>query len=37
MCATTNKNEFMQEAIRLLIENVTSGKGVPFGAVIVKD
>lgn len=37
MCATTNKNEFMQEAIRLSIENVTSGKGGPFGAVIVKD
>ena len=34
MCATTTKNEFMQEAIRLSIENVTSGKG---GAVIVKD
>ena len=27
----------MQEAIRLPIENVTSGKGGPFGAVIVKD
>ena len=27
----------MQEAIRLSIENVTSGKGGPFGAVIVKD
>ena len=36
MCAT-NKSEFMQEAIRLSIENVTSGKGGPFGAVIVKD
>jgi guanine deaminase len=31
------QNEFMQEAIRLSIENVTSGKGGPFGAVIVKD
>jgi guanine deaminase len=27
----------MQEAIRLSIENVTTGKGGPFGAVIVKD
>src|SRR6478736_7041253 len=36
MCAA-NKVEFMQEAIRLSIENVTSGKGGPFGAVIVKD
>ena len=27
----------MQEAIRLSIENVTSGQGGPFGAVIVKD
>jgi guanine deaminase len=35
MCA--NKNEFMQEAIDLSIENVKSGKGGPFGAVIVKD
>jgi tRNA(Arg) A34 adenosine deaminase TadA len=31
------QNEFMQEAIRLSIENVASGKGGPFGAVIVKD
>lgn len=37
MCATSDKNEFMREAIRLSIENVTSGKGGPFGAVIVKD
>lgn len=37
MCATNSKNEFMQEAIRLSIENVTSGQGGPFGAVIVKD
>lgn len=27
----------MREAIRLSVENVTSGKGGPFGAVIVKD
>lgn len=34
---TTKQREFMQEAIRLSIENVTSGNGGPFGAVIVKD
>lgn len=28
---------FMREAIRLSLENVTSGNGGPFGAVIVKD
>lgn len=32
-----NRNEFMREAIRLSIENVESGQGGPFGAVIVKD
>lgn len=31
------KPEFMQQAIRLATENVTSGRGGPFGAVIVKD
>ena len=31
------ENEFMQEAIQLSIENVTQGKGGPFGAVVVKD
>ena len=31
------QKKFMREAIRLSIENVTSGKGGPFGAVIVKD
>lgn len=36
MCSN-KQNEFMQEAIRLSIENVISGKGGPFGAVIVKD
>lgn len=30
-------NEFMKEAIRLSIDNVESGKGGPFGAVVVKD
>jgi len=29
--------EFMQQAIALAVENVTSGRGGPFGAVIVKD
>ncbi|WP_017731624.1 nucleoside deaminase [Nafulsella turpanensis] len=31
------KKDFMREAIRLSIENVTSGKGGPFAAVVVKD
>lgn len=31
------KNEMMREAIRLSIENVESGNGGPFGAVVVKD
>ena len=30
------KPEFMQQAIRLATENVTSGRGGPFGAVVVK-
>lgn len=29
--------KFMREAIRLSLENVTSGNGGPFGAVIVKE
>src|SRR5579875_2128520 len=29
--------QFMQQAIRLATENVTSGRGGPFGAVVVKD
>ena len=34
----SNYNEqFMSEAIRLAVENVKSGKGGPFGAVVVKD
>ncbi len=31
-----DKNKFMEEAIRLSINNVASGKGGPFGAVVVK-
>ncbi len=31
------QQKFMREAIRLSLENVQSGKGGPFGAVIVKD
>src|ERR1700753_3050247 len=31
------EREFMQQAIRLATENVTSGRGGPFGAVVVKD
>lgn len=34
---SNDKNEFMQEAIRLSVDNVTQGKGGPFGAVVVKD
>jgi guanine deaminase len=30
-------NAFMQEAIRQATENVRSGKGGPFGAIVVKD
>jgi guanine deaminase len=30
-------SEFMQQAIALAVENVASGRGGPFGAVIVKD
>jgi guanine deaminase len=32
-----DKEDFMREAIRLSIENVQSGNGGPFGAVIVRD
>ncbi|NTW34205.1 MAG: nucleoside deaminase [Bacteroidetes bacterium] len=31
------KEQFMSEAIQLAVENVKSGNGGPFGAVIVKD
>ena len=30
-------NSFMQEAIQRAVENVRSGKGGPFGAIVVKD
>ena len=30
-------NSFMREAIRLAVENVRSGRGGPFGAIVVKD
>ena len=30
-------NAFMQEAIRLAVENVRAGRGGPFAAVVVKD
>ncbi len=33
----TGNEEFMRQAIRLATENVTSGRGGPFGAVVVKD
>lgn len=33
----SDKEHFMREAIRLSVENMRSGKGGPFGAVIVKD
>jgi guanine deaminase len=32
-----DNKEFMQKAIALSIDNVKSGKGGPFGAVVVKD
>lgn len=31
------QNQFMREAIRLSVENVKTGKGGPFAAVVVKD
>ena len=34
---TQSENNLMQLAIRLAKENVTSGKGGPFGAVVVKN
>jgi len=35
--SNTDHAEFMRQAIRLATENVTSGKGGPFGCVIVRD
>ncbi len=35
--STQGDPEFMRQAIRLATENVTSGRGGPFGAVVVKD
>ena len=35
--AATMKNPFMARAIELSIENVQSGRGGPFAAVVVKD
>lgn len=32
-----SENDFMKEAIRLSFETMRSGKGGPFGAVVVKD
>ncbi|MEJ8818205.1 nucleoside deaminase [Lacibacter sp. H407] len=37
MSQFVTKEDFMREAIRLSIDNVESGKGGPFAAVIVKD
>lgn len=34
---TDNKNKFMLEAIKKAEENIITGKGGPFGAVVVKD
>ena len=34
---TDNKQQFMDEAIRLAAENVNNNSGGPFGAIIVKD
>ncbi len=31
------EKRFMEEAIRLAVENVKNGTGGPFGAVVVKD
>ncbi|ADV84229.1 nucleoside deaminase [Terriglobus saanensis] len=35
--SNTQHAQFMQQAIRLATENVTSGRGGPFGCVIVRD
>jgi guanine deaminase len=35
--ADNERQQYMREAIRLSIENVQSGKGGPFAAIVVKD
>jgi tRNA(Arg) A34 adenosine deaminase TadA len=35
--STENKNTFMLEAIKKAEENINTGKGGPFGAVVVRD
>jgi guanine deaminase len=37
MSSTTSSEKFMREAIALALENVRSGEGGPFAALIVKD
>jgi len=37
MHSEAQKTAFMREAIRLSVENVETGRGGPFGAVVVKD
>jgi guanine deaminase len=37
MKATKEQEAYMQEAIRIALENIKSGNGGPFGAVIVKN
>jgi len=37
MTTNNERHQFMREAIRLSIENVRSGKGGPFAAIVVKD
>ena len=32
-----DRNEFIQKTIQLAVENVNSGRGGPFGALVVKD
>ena len=32
-----DRNEFIQKTIQLAVENVNSGRGGPFGAMVVKD
>lgn len=32
-----SKNEYLEEAVKMAVENVQSGNGGPFGALIVKD